>query len=144
MPIQKSYHILHKDVEVKKTTLTVMAPLNEEQELFLDTNNNIVIKIGTKDYTIEKSDILCYGDITFEENSTDLDIIKNFNFLDNLSGMKGEVIPANYDYETHTCKSKLKCYQITETWNPLEICKYAHGCLDKPKKIIIFNYYIRK
>lgn len=121
-----------------------MAPLNDNQEQDLDTKDSVTIKIGKQEIEVDKRDVLAYGDISFDDNSSDVDIIENLNFLDNCSAMKGEVIPANYDYKTHTCKSKLKCYQITETWNPLYVCKYAHGCLGKPKKIIIFNYDIKK
>lgn len=142
MKITPEYHIL---INIKKENgkilkQVIMSYITEDEEIELDNiakNSFVKINRGNKTFTITPFDIICYGEVDFHDKK-DLLIMNGFKFLNHLSFV-GKAIPANYDYETHTASSLTKQMKWTETFQPMILCKYAHGCLNKPKRIVLFN-----
>ena len=141
MPITPNYRILtnirnNKDKIIKQIIMTY---ITEEEELLLDNikDNYVNLDRENRTFTIKVNNIFCYGDVDFH-NDDDLNTINSFKFLNHLDAV-GVKIYSNYDYETHTCSSPNKTLLYTETFQPIDLVKYAHGCLNKPKKLILFS-----
>lgn len=115
-----------------------MTSITEEEEQQLDDGKELILKRGNISFRIHCNNIYCYGEVNFNKGSDDCNQIATFDFLDYLD-WKGIVIPSDYDYEHHECHSPLKCYRWTETWRPDVLARYAHGCLNKPKHIVLFR-----
>ena len=69
--------------------------------------------------------------------------LSEINDLEKPFILYAHIIPkslSNYDYDKHVAYSdNRKSCKYTETWSSGVVAKYAHGCLGKPKRIIIFN-----
>lgn len=116
-----------------------MSYLTEDEENTIDTLERGCLKLdrGNRTFTIKGTQIYCYGEIDLTKQE-DIDNINNLGFLDYLGGV-GKRIPANYDYFTHTAKSPIRKYLFTEVFTPIEIVKFVHASLNKPKRVIIFT-----
>ena len=116
-----------------------MIPISEQEEKSIDNIKDSVLKFqrGDISFSVKMNNIYCYGKVDFT-NRDDLNQIDSFNFLDYL-GASGINIYSNYDYKTHSCSSPKQHCLWTETWNPAELAKMAHGYLGKPKRILLFN-----
>lgn len=141
MPIWKDYHILNCRKDDKKhVIMTCMTYITIDEEKVLDNNHVLTIVRGDTKFVINPNDVYCYGSVDLRTNSNDYNIIEDFDFL-NYLGDVGLKIYADYNYETHTCKTPINRCRYTETWNPAEIVQYAHGVLGKPERIVLFKYY---
>lgn len=131
---------MNKNVSNIGTKLTVMIPINEEEEKLIDNIDKSTLKFhrGNKSFSISMKDIYCYGEVNFEDEDT-LNQINEFKFLDYLCKV-GVKIYSRYDYKTHSCSSPKRRCLLTETWSPSQLAKMAHGYLGKPKRILLFNY----
>ena len=136
MPISQNYHILTKFKSGLKYVQVIMTEISEEEENLIDNLERNVFKIdrGDRTFSITNNQIYCYGEVNFNSEE-DLKTIDNFSFLNHLKET-GVPIWVNYNYETHTSDHP----KYTETWSPAELAKYAHGCLNKPKRIILFKH----
>ena len=140
MPIKQTFAVMSSHIIDKGNSLSViMTHITQEEEELLDAKKEIIINRGDRTFVLDQSNLYCYGSIEFNNNSKDLDTIEQFPFLDYL-GPVGIRIPSDYDYNTHTCRSPINSYRTTETWNPVDVCQYAHGYLGKPEKVAIFIY----
>lgn len=145
MPISPNYRILCSNSSGDKTPTqkryTVMTYINEEEEKEIDGLGNKFIKLERGDivFSINHNKIYCYGEINLYDKET-INEINKFRFLDFLSGFSGIPIYSNYNYDNHCCYSPRKYLLKTETWTPIDLVKYAHGCLNKPNRIILFDY----
>ena len=126
-----------------ETRLTVMIPIDEEEEKIIDNIDKSILTFhrGKRSFSVAIKDIYCYGEVNFEDEDT-LNQINEFKFLDYL-GEVGVHIYSNYDYKTHSCSSTKNRCLWTETWNPAKLAKMAHGYLGKPKRILLFNQTIK-
>lgn len=139
MPTYSDYRILTRNDKVVGKPRVIMTEINEEEEKEIDNigNHYITLHRGNKSFTVKAVNIYCYGEINLNKEE-DIEQLKTLTFLNNLE-FSGIHIPADYNYETHECISPIKRFRYTETWNPLKVIKYNHGCLNKPKRIIIFK-----
>lgn len=115
-----------------------MTYITEEEEQELDERNELTLKRNNTIFQIHSNNIYCYGEVNFKEGSDDCKQIATFNFLDYL-GWKGVMLPSDYRYDTHECHSPLTSYRWYETWQPDVLARYAHGCLNKPERIVLFR-----
>ena len=106
-------------------------------ELNAENKSVLTFNRGNRTFSVSMRDIYCYGEVDFEDKDT-LNQISEFKFLDYL-GEVGVPIYSRYDYKTHSCSSPKQHCLWTETWNPAELAKMAHGYLGKPKRILLFN-----
>lgn len=120
-----------------------MIPIDENEEKLIDNidKHTLTFHRGDRTFSVSMKDIYCYGEVDFEDEDI-LNRISKFKFLDYL-GAVGVHIYSGYDYKTHSCSSPKSCCLWTETWNPAELAKMAHGYLDKPKRILLFNQTIK-
>ena len=118
----------------------IMTSLTEDEEKAIDDKKVIRLVRGKYEYTLDPNCVYCYGDVNFGKNSSDMNTIAKFDF----SYDRGLFVPANYNYETHTAMSDIDKYKMYDTTDIATIVRYAHGCLNKPKKVIIFKNVIKK
>lgn len=123
--------VITKLITFGKEIAIVMMPISEKQENALD--NGSEIKLGSRWIAAEQ--IFCYGEMNFD-NEDDIQLINNFEWI---IEKKGLVIPANYDYDKHTCEAYDLKIGHHETFDNIKVVKYAHGCLNKPQRSIIFK-----
>ena len=138
MPIVQDYYILTSRTDAKRIEQVIMTYITEEEEQKLDSNEELILERGEVSFNIQCNNVYCYGEVDFNKGSDDCKKIATFNFL-NYLGWKGIVIPSDYHYDTHECHSPLKSYRWTETWKPDVLARYAHGCLNKPERIVLFR-----
>lgn len=138
MPITQNYRILSSDRMSNKPNKNYLTYITEEEENKIDNLRDevFVLERGDRTFKIRKRQIYGYGEIDFNKEE-DAILVEKFKFLD--SYILGVPYPSNYDYETHTCLSPKRKVMWTETVSPLNIIKYAHASLNKPKRVIIFN-----
>ena len=138
MPIYQDYYILISRIDDKRKEQVIMTYITEEEEQELDNSKELILERGNTLFQVHGNNIYCYGEVDFHEGSDDCKQIATFNFL-NYLGWKGIVIPSDYHYDTHECHSPIKSYRWTETWKPDVLARYAHGCLNKPQRIVLFR-----
>lgn len=143
MPITKDYRILAYNNNVHSSKqLTIMTYISEEEEAQLDKGKTLILKRGDKTLKVEINKTYCYGEIDFTNGSDDMEQIDTFDFLNYLGSFKGVPIHADYNYETHSCCSPVKKIRWTETFHPSVVAQYAHGCLGKPQRVVLFYQLI--
>ena len=76
-----------------------MIPISEKEELALD-KGMLVTKRDDFMFTIDKSTVICYGEIDFNDGSDDFEVIQGMNWLDHL-GSLGVCVPSDYNYKEH-------------------------------------------
>ena len=134
------FFILSLDYEKSAKRRVIMTYITEEEELALDNNNTININRGGKSFTIAPTDIEAYGVIDFKNNSNDMDTIMDFNWF-NKETNAGFWLPSRYNYEEHCAYSDISVPRMYDTYKPELAAQYAHGCLGKPERCVIFKYY---
>jgi hypothetical protein len=114
-----------------------MIPLSEKEEAALDKEFLVTKKSGFR-FTIDKSNVICYGEIDFHDDSDDFNVIQGMNWLDYI-GALGVCVPSDYNYDEHCCNSPNNKVRYYDTTNPAIIAQYVHGVLGKPKLCCIFK-----
>ena len=116
-----------------------MAPITEKEEALLDEGKAFIIHRGDLSFNLSPDNVFAYGEVDFHNGSEDYENINELiPYRDIIH------IPFNYDYDTHTCKTKTKCYQTYETDNIGAMAQYAHGRLGKPKRVVIFKLIAKR
>lgn len=143
LPIYPNYHILSRNKSGILKKEIIMIPIDEKEEEEIDNigDEMLVFHRGNRSFSISMRNIYCYGEVDFTNQET-VNQINAFKFLDYL-GIVGVHIYSRYDYKTHSCSSPKRHCLWTETWNPAELAKMAHGYLGKPKRILLFNQNIK-
>lgn len=139
---RSDYHILCTNRKIRDAILTIMTYITEEEEAILDAKDRpLHLDRGNKLFDIDMSDVYCYGEIDLKDEET-LDTISRFKFLNHLD-FGGLHIPSGYHYDSHTCVAR-KCKPLyKETWDTVQVFKLAHGILNKPKRIVLFNKIVK-
>ena len=129
--------ICSRSVNKIETELVIMIPISENEEAVLDKGLLVTTRDGFT-FTINKSNVICYGEIDFHNNSDDFDIIQGMNWLDHLDAL-GICVPSDYNYEEHCCYSPINSYRYYDTTNPAVVAQYIHARLGKPQRCCIFK-----
>ena len=129
--------ICSRSINKLESELIIMIPISEKEELAIDNGFLQTTRDGFT-FSIDKSTVICYGEIDFSTNSDDFDVIQDMNWLDHLDSI-GIPVPADYDYKEHCCYSPNKFYRYYDTTNPAVITQYIHGRLGKPERCCIFK-----
>ena len=106
-----------------------IAEIDESIEEEIENKKSEFIKFLIKDKVVN------IPKTYFTTGGEDYETIKNH---DDLFSDNSSTIPANYDYNTHSCKID-NVFKIWETFRPELIVQYFHGRLGKPKRCIIFK-----
>ena len=146
MPISKDYQtvIYHTNMTNKEGRPTeqvriLMAPITEKEEALLDEGKAFTIHRGDLSFNLNSDNVFAYGEVDFHNGS------KDYENINELIPYRDIIhIPFNYDYDTHTCKTKTKYYQTYETDNIGAMAQYAHGRLGKPKRVVIFKLIAKR
>ena len=123
----------------RTTKAIIMSYLTEAEEKAIDDEEEITIKRGNCSFPVSIKNIYVYGNIDFSKDSEDLDRLSNFDWF-TIKDMQGVCIPANYEYETHSCYSKMDKPEYFDTTRAECVCKYVHGFLGHPKRCVIFSH----
>lgn len=117
-----------------------IAPITEKDEVNIEDENfsSLTLQNGKRKIIVRKQQIIYYGEMDFTTSSEDYEIIKDSN----LFNCNSSRIPANYDYNNHTCRQEKGLQMFWETFRPELIVQYFHGLLNKPKYCIIFKQQI--
>ena len=139
MPIREDYYVIssRKNNAVSKE-IFIMTGITEKEYHNIKHGNNISFERGDCKFHVNNDNVLCFGKIDFREGSEDCKTLDTFNWLDDL-GVKGVFIPSRYNYDRHECVSPIKSYLFTETFKISTLCRYLHGCLNKPALTLIFR-----
>ena len=129
--------ICSRSISKVETELIIMIPISEKEEAALDKGLLVTKRDGFQ-FTIDKSTVICYGEIDFHDSSDDFDVIQGMNWLDHL-GLLGIGVPSDYNYEEHCCYSPIKSYRYYDTTNPAVVAQYMHARLGKPQRCCIFK-----
>lgn len=146
MPISKDYQtvIYHTNMTNKEGRPTeqvriLMAPITEKEEALLDKGKAFTIHRGDLSFSLNSDNVFAYGEVDFHKDTED------YENIGSLIPYRDRVhLPLNYDYDTHTCKTKIKRYQTYETDNIGAMAQYAHGRLGKPKRVVIFKLITKR
>lgn len=139
MPIDATYKVIHvKKCVAGQKEIIIMTGISERECATIRSGHTLFIKRGNQQFRITETNLYCFGHIDFTPGSEDETVLNEFNWLDDLD-MQGVCIPARYNYEKHECKTPINCYQYTETFKPADVCRYIHGCLNKPEFSVIFR-----
>ena len=139
LPVREDYYsLVSKKTVSKQNESVVMTYITEAEEKAIDKGKTITLKRGNLKFTIQPSNIYCYGEIDFNNDSEDMDVISTFNWLDHLI-TRGVCVPSNYDYNKHECISINKRPMWYDTTKCELYAKYVHACLGKPKRCLIFR-----
>lgn len=114
-----------------------IAEIDESIEEEIENKKSELIKFLIKDkvVNISKTQICFYGEMDFTTGGEDYETIKEY---DDLFSGNPSIIPANYNYNTHSCKVE-DILKTWETFRPELIVQYFHGRLGKPKRCMIFK-----
>lgn len=138
MPTRTDYYVItSRSFSSANKELIVMIPISEEEETKLD-KGHLCCERGNIKFDIYASDIICYGEIDFSNNSDDLKVISTMNWLDHLS-LHGICVPSDYNYEEHCCYSPIKTFRYYDTMNPAIVARYVHAYLGKPQRCCLFR-----
>lgn len=121
-----------------------MTELSEQDELKLDKEKAIVLDRGELSFLIGPEDVLVYGEVDLTTNSKDYKQIDKLRVYDRTAGL-GITIPAHYDYERHAGVKRIgsRYVQWFDTISLAKAAQYAHGFLNKPKRIVIFKKTVK-
>lgn len=133
LPNDRKLKIISKFMYFGTRYAVVITSINENQEKSLDNGESIELN---EKFIVNPKDVYCYGEIDFS-NDDDINTINNFDWI--CDPVKGESIPAHYNYETHTCESINLHIGEHETFDNVKIAMYGHGCIGKPKRCLIFK-----
>ena len=121
----------------KKKANIIMTWINEEEKKRIKSGLTTVLVRNNVVFKVNIVDVYCYGKVDLSTESDDYYDIDEFNWF-NSREVHPASIPANYDYNTHTCKSNTKRYKTYDTTSPARLVQYYHACLGKPERIVIF------
>ena len=146
MPISKDYQtvIYHTNMTNKEGRPTeqvriLMAPITEKEEALLDKGKAFTIHRGDLSFSLNPDNVFAYGEVDFHKGTED------YENIGSLIPYRDMVhLPLHYDYDTHTCKTKIKHYQTYETDNIGVMDQYEHGRLGKPKRVVIFKLITKR
>lgn len=121
----------------KATKVFYIAEIDESIENEIENKKSELIKFLIKDKVVNilKTQICFYGEMDFTTGSEDYETIKDY---DDLFSGNPSIIPANYNYNTHSCGVE-DIFKTWETFRPERIVQYFHGRLGKPKRCMIFK-----
>lgn len=146
MPISKDYQTViyhtnkaNKEGRPIEQVRILMTPITEREEGLLDKGKAVTIHRGGLSFSLNSNNVLAYGKADFHKGTED------YENIDELIPYRDVVhLPLNYDYDTHTCKTKTKYYQTYETDDIGAMAQYAHGRLGKPERIVIFKLIVKR
>ena len=116
----------------------VMIPITEAEELRLDKRESFGKEISGRIFPLGPANVKYYGEINFHTGSGDYTTLEGSRLFFSMP-FQGAIVPGNYDYEQHICYSDNKKPKWFDTVNAALICQYAHGVLNKPRRVAILE-----
>ena len=135
---KKDYHTMAFLFKGPREYAIIMTPITAEEEQKLDERQSFGIERGDRIFPLGPSNVKYYGEIDFHQGSEDYKLLEESRLFFPME-FRGASVPANYDYEKHVCYSDYKTARWFDTVNAALICQYAHGILNKPKRVAIFE-----
>ncbi len=138
MPVLGGYQVIcSRSINKMEQESIIMIPITEKEEKSLD-NGYLHWVREEGEFVIDNTNKPIYGNIDFNTNSDDYNVIENMNWLDYRITL-GIHVPSNYDYKEHCCYSDTKRYKTYDTLNPAVVTQYKHALMGKPERVCIFR-----
>lgn len=125
------FAVMTKITEKEEEKLNNGELINVIYDIVYDLNHKTNLKIQ-----ISAEDCYLYGDIDFEDENCINELLA-YNFIDN--EFHGAFIPKKYDYRNHSTVLVNNKLAWVETYDVMNLYKYAHACIGKPNRVAIFN-----
>lgn len=135
---KKDYHTMAYLSRGPREYAIIMTSITAEEEKKLDEREAFGIERGGRLFPVGPGNVKYYGEIDFHQGSDDYKVLEESTLFFPMS-LQGVFVPGNYDYEKHCCYSDYKTARWFDTVNAAMICQYAHGILNKPKRVVIFE-----
>ena len=119
----------------------VLIGITEEQEQKLDAGESLFIETDRDNFHVNPQLCYAYGKLDLSPNSEDIKTMIEANWFQ--SFFVNIRMFSNYDYKTHSVTSDIPGGRWFETCNMNEYLPYLHGCIGKPKRVLIFKEYVR-
>lgn len=133
------YRVIHShSINKFEQESIIMVSITDEQEKRLDDEGSLFLIQNDKEFFIEKENKPIYGQIDFNTNSDDYNVLETMNWLDDLTAL-GIPIPSNYNYKEHCCYSPTRKYKYYDTTNPAKVAQFLHASMGKPERVCIFR-----
>lgn len=116
----------------------IMIPITEEEEHKLDKRESFGKEVKGKIFPLGPANVKYYGEINFNTGSGDYRTLEESRLFFSMP-FQGAIVPSKYDYNNHCCYSDINKPRWYDTVNAALICQYAHGILNKPKRVAIFE-----
>ena len=140
MPVYTDYVIVHWKAIDKRIRKIFMAPITDEDELILDEGRAIFVEINGRNVKLTNKSVICYGCVDFGSDSSDMDFIRNLGWCEG-DCFRGTALPSRYNYKNHTAVGNLHGVLWFDTCRTDDVLRYKHGCLGKPKRIVVWKEY---
>lgn len=139
MPIFNDYMVISTPITSNTKDYTIFTYITKEEEDSLSKGQPITITRGDKTLTVNKGSCMFWGSMDFTKDSDDCQTIDKYDLVG--AKIKDIIIPANYDYNSHTCKTPqlIGKYLFTTANTSSQVLRYKHGCLNKPERVILFK-----
>ena len=135
---KKDYHTMAYLFKGGRRVGLIMTYISKMEEDALDGKLPLQIKRGEETFVLDRTHVIHYGEVDFTPGSDDYKILEESKMFFPME-FRGVSVPANYDYEQHAALSDIKTARWFDTVNAALICRYTHGILNKPKRIVIFE-----
>lgn len=135
---KKDYHTMAYLFKGGRRVAVIMSYINEVEEKALDNKESINLNRGDRNFLLTRTNVIHYGEVDFNKGSDDYAVLEDSKLFFSLE-LSGVWVPANYDYENHLALSDINRPRWYDTVNAAIICRYGHGILNKPKRIVIFE-----
>ena len=118
----------------------VFTSISEEEEHKLERGETISIVRNGRTFTVHDDVCYCYGELDLSPNSKDIQTFEELDWFRNMNVK--QFVQSEYDYIHHSIVSDLKGGRWFDTSNIKSYLPYLHGCIGKPKRIVIFREYV--
>ena len=116
----------------------IMAPISEEQEKELDSENMIVLRDQySRTFIATPKNSYAYGKLNLSPKSEDINKIVKAQLF---KGFYINIVCfTDYDYNSHTVTSDVPGGRWYETDNVENYLPFLHGKIGKPERVVIFR-----
>lgn len=133
------FYVLTPDYNREARRRIVITSITEEEELALDSGQEITIIRGDVPFIVNPKIVEYYGIIDFNDDSDDMNVIATTsNWFNNVTTC-GMWLPSNYNFKEHCALSDLDIPRVYDTYKPEVVAQYGYACIGKPERCAIFK-----
>lgn len=141
LPLTGEQTTLYRSDGISGKYKVVLAKLTKAEEDEIDNyykTHGVYLYTKNGKFVAKDKNIISYGELNINSKE-DINFIRDKHLMDSIQDI---YIPLGYDYNTNQIVYDIKdgkYYKNRLIGDPLEWFKYKHGCIGKPKRIIIYK-----